>query len=299
MFNVKSILLLALLFPSICHAEVVAIIKAPTKVNVGDLVVLDSSDSKGDNQKWVVDPRAEGRYLELDSRIVFAIGTPGLYQFQLIVADITAAIDQTNHTVQVGEVGSNPDPPTPPIDPPKPPTPPNDTSVLEAVKSATLAVNDPITAQALRKALMDLPEKTPGAVQMKIAEVLLTRNKDSQNIDWLKLWREPVNAAIDKAQIPYEKAIEQIIQGLETSNSRSSSKLVVFVRPNCPPCDKWKNEVLPKILEYNWKVEFVENLNTTTPSFEIWHNDQCRKYTGFMSYNTFCVIVASMMKAEN
>lgn len=299
MFNVRSILLLALLFPSICHAEVVAIIKAPTKVNVGDLVVLDSSDSKGDNQKWVIDPRAEGRYLELDNRIVFAIGTPGLYQFQLIVADITAAIDQTKHTVQVGEVGSDPDPPKPPTPPIDPPKPPSDTSVLEAVKSATLAVNDPITAQALRKALMDLPEKTPGAVQMKIAEVLLTRSSSSQNIDWLNLWRKPVNEAIDKAQMPYDKAIEQIIEGLETSNSQSSSKIVVFVRPNCPSCDQWKNEVLPKVLEYNWKVEFVENLNTTTPSFEIYHNDQCRKYTSFMTYNTFCTIVASMKKVDN
>lgn len=298
MFNVRSILLLALSFPSICHAEVVAIIKAPTKVNVGDLVVLDSSDSKGDNQKWVIDPRAEGRYLELENRIVFAIGTPGVYSFQLIVADTTAAIDQTKHDVTVGF----PTTPVPPTNPgPVPPVtpPPSDSSVLDAVKAATKAVNDPQTAQALRKALMDLPEKTPGAVQMKIAEVLLTRSSSSQNIDWLNLWRKPVNEAIDKAQMPYDKAIEQIIAGLETSNSQSSSKIVVFVRPNCPSCDQWKNEVLPKVLEYNWKVEFVENLNTTTPSFEICHNDQCRKYTGFMSYNTFCVIVASMKKVDN
>lgn len=294
----KFLFAFLLLLPSISQAEVVAIIKAPTQVNVGDLVVLDSSDSIGDNQKWVIDSRAEGRYLELEKRIVFAIGTPGVYSFQLIVADTSAAIDQTKHNVTVGNPTTPPpvDPPTPP--PIKPPLPPTDTSVLDAVKAATTTVNDPQTAQALRQALLSLPEKTPGAVQMKIAEVLLTRSPASQKIDWLGLWRKPVNDAIDKAQMPYDKAIEQIIKGLETSNVQSSSKLTVYTRPNCPPCERWKTEVLPQIAEYNWNVEFVENLDVSTPSFEICHNGQCRKYTGFMTYNTFCVIVASMKKAN-
>ena len=290
--GMRIVLLLLSLVCSTSQAEVLAIIKAPTQVNVGDLVVLDSSDSLGDNQKWVIDSRAEGRYLELEKRIVFAIGTPGVYSFQLIVADTSAAIDQTKHDVTVG----TPTGPVPPTPPPTPPAPPTDTSVLDAVKAATRSVNDPQTAQALRQALISLPEKTPGAVQMKIAEVLLTRSPASQKIDWLSLWRKPVNDAIDKAQMPYDKAIEQIIKGLETSNLQSSSKLTVFTRPECPPCDRWKTEVLPQIAEYNWNIEWVEDLNTPTPSFEICHNGQSRKYVGFMTYNTFCVIVASMKK---
>jgi hypothetical protein len=296
--GMKILLLLAtLLLPSQGSAEVLAIIKAPTQVNIGDLVVLDSSDSKGDNQKWVIDPRAEGRYLELERRIVFAIGTPGAYEFQLIVADTSAAIDQTKHIVTVGTVGGPPpgpiDPPKPPVDPPAPPT---DNSVYDAVKAATTNINDPTTAQALRQALLSLPEKTPGAVQMKIAEVLLTRSAESQKKDWLNLWRKPVNDAIDKAQIPYEKAVEQIIKGLETSNVRSSSKLVVYTQPNCPPCEDWKRVELPKIEEYNWNVEWVEDPTKSTPSFKISHNGKLREYTGYMTYNTFCLLVASMKK---
>lgn len=290
--GMKIVLLLLSLVCSSCAAEVLAIIKAPTQVNIGDLVVLDSSDSLGDNQKWVIDPRAEGRYLELEKRIVFAIGTPGVYSFQLIVADTYAAIDQTKHDVTVGTPTD-----TPPVDPPTPPpAPPADTSVLDAVKAATKAVNDPQTASALRQALISLPEKTPGAVQIKIAEVLLTRSPTSQKVDWLGLWRKPVNDALDKAQMPYDKAIEQIIKGLETSNLQSNSKLTVFTRPDCPPCDKWKEEVLPQIAEYDWNIEWVEDLNTPTPSFEIYYNGKCRRYMEFMTYNTFCVIVASMKK---
>ena len=132
---------LLLLVPFQGFAEVVAIIKAPTQVNVGDLVVLDSSDSKGDNQKWVIDPRAEGRYLELEKRIVFAIGTPGVYQFQLIVADKEANIDQVKHDIQVGSITTPIPPPiNPPPTTPVPPSPPTDSSVLNAVK-----VNTPVS----------------------------------------------------------------------------------------------------------------------------------------------------------
>lgn len=289
-----------LLLPSQGIGEVVAVIKAPTRVNIGDLVVLDSSESRGDNQIWIVDPKAEGRYLELEKRIVFAIGTAGNYEFQLIVADTSANIDQVKHVVQVGEVTAppvTPAPPTPP-NPPTPPAPPSDTSVLDAVRAATKAINDPQTAQALRQALISLPEKTPGAVQDKIAEVLLTRSPESQKKDWLELWRKPVNAAIEKAQMPYEQAVEQIIKGLETSNLRSTSTLTVITRPNCPPCEKWKVEELPKILKYDWNVEFEEDLNKTTPSFKIKHNGQQREYTGYMTYTSFCTIVASMKKPD-
>jgi hypothetical protein len=290
--GLRLFLLLILLLPSQGNAEVVAIIKAPTQVNVGDLVVLDSSESKGDNQKWVVDTRAEGRYLELEKRIVFAIGTPGAYEFQLIVADKTAAIDQVKHIVTVGT-----SPPAPPVPPAPPgPVPPIGGSVLDAVRKATAAVNDPITAQALRQALISLPEKTPEAVQAKIAEVLLTRNPDSQKVDWLTLWRKPVNEAIEQANLPYDQVIEQIIKGLETTNVRSVSTLIVYIRPNCPPCDKWKKEELPKIAKYDWNVEWREDQTKTTPSFEIRHNGQVRLYSEYMSYNTFCTIVASMKK---
>lgn len=290
---------LLLLVPFQGFAEVVAIIKAPTQVNVGDLVVLDSSDSKGDNQKWVIDPRAEGRYLELEKRIVFAIGTPGVYQFQLIVADKEANIDQVKHDIQVGSITTPIPPPiNPPPTTPVPPSPPTDYSVLNAVKAATTAVGDPETAQRLRTALIALPDKTPGAVQMKIAEVLLTRGAESQKKDWLTLWRKPVNDAIDKARVPYEEAVNQIIKGLETSNIRSASTLIVYTQPNCPPCEQWKKEVLPQIEAYHWNIEFVEDISKTTPSFKICHHDQCREYTSYMSYRTFCTIVASMKKAE-
>jgi hypothetical protein len=273
------LLTLMLLLSSQGLAEVVAVIKAPTQVAPGDLVILDSSESKGDNQLWVVDPRAAGRYLELDKRIVFAIGTPGDYEFQLIVADKKAAIDQTKHTVRVGT--SLPQPPTqPPAPPTDPVPPPSNKIVLEATQAATNAVNDPTTAAALRQALISLPEKTPEAVQKAIGDVLEKRTGNSVKVNWTDLWRVPVNKAIEDSKLPYPQAIEQVIQGLQVS---TKSKITMYFREGCPDCDKWKEKDMPRLESANWDLALVEDLTQRVPYYDICINGSCVRHHGYLT----------------
>jgi hypothetical protein len=294
----KTLLTLLVLCQSTVLADVSAVIKAPDKANPGDLVILDSSASIGDNRLWVVDPRVEGRYLILDDRIVFAIGTPGTYTFQLIVADTTAAIAQVRHNVQIGALTSpiQPPPPTDPTNPPptEPAPPETNRTVFKAVRAATDYVNDPETAKELQQALSSLSEKTPATVQAAIGDVLLKRKDQSKN--WYDFWRVPVNAAIANSGLPYQEVVKQIIEGLDATTVQSSSYVILYVRDNCPPCEQWKSEVAPRLLALGWPIRIEKTTTLPSPSVEITTNGKTVTHQGFLSFDEFCVLVSKMRK---
>jgi len=296
------ILSILALLPTLLNAEVLAVIKAPEKANMGDLVILDSSESIGDNRLWVVDPKAEGRYLVIDERIVFAIGTPGVYTFQLIVADTNAAIAQVRHNVQIGTPPTSPNPPpTSPVPPtePNPPTQPNpppeaNRTIFKAVRAATNYMDDPATAEQMRQALLSLPEKTPASVQEAIGNVLLKRKDQDKN--WLTFWRVPVNSAIESAQLPYTEAVKQIIEGLDPNIVQSTSSIILYVRDNCPPCERWKEEVAPRLLALGWCINPQPTTTLPSPSVEIATDGKTVLHEGFLSYDDFCSLVLKMRK---
>lgn len=292
----KYLLAFLLLLPIPVFGEVKAVINAPEQVNIGDLVVLDSSASKGDNRLWIIDPKAEGRYLKIDQRVVFAIGTPGVYQFQLIVADKEANIDQVKHELTVGKPVPPPVVNPPPIDPP----PIGNNKVRDAVKAATASVNDPPTAQSMRQALISLPGKTPEAVKDEIAKVLLNRTPASQKKDWATLWRVPVDKAIAESQLPFDEVIKQIIEGLAVNSQNAIKplvKLTMFTSNNCPPCEEWVIKELPKVPVPEWEVVKLVDPTKQTPSFHICFNEQCRDFVGYTSFETLNAVLASMNKA--
>lgn len=291
----KYLIGILLLFQASAFAEVKAVINAPDQVNIGDLVVLDSSESKGDKKLWVIDPKAEGRYLKLEHQIVFAIGTPGVYEFQLIVADKEANIDQIKRKITVGQ--PTPVPPNPP-----PVTPPSgNTTVLDAVRAATAEVNDPPTAQAMRQALIALPNKTQETVRGEITKVLFNRKGDSVNKSWDKLWREPVDKAIIESKLPFPEVVRQLIEGLADSSATQVKplvKLTVFTADKCSGCDLWKSKELPKIPIPEWEIDWKTDSTKSAPSFHLCFGSQCREITGYASFETLNSVLASMNKAQ-
>ena len=283
------------------QAEVLAVINAPEQVNTGDLVILDSSQSVGANRLWVTDKSIEGRWVSIEDgqRVFFAIGTPGVYTFQLIVADTEASIAQVKHDVRVGSVPAPPPVPPaqpgPPTNPPTDPAPPVvDRAVFKAVRASTQYLNDPATAAAIREAILSLPEKVPSTVQTAIANVLL--NRKDQSKDWFNYWRVPVNRAIDSAQLDYAEVVKQIIEGLEATAMQTDSVIKLYVRANCPPCDQWKVQVLPIVLSYGWAIDEKETTTKSTPSFEITTNGKTATHEGYLSFDDFSSIVAKMRK---
>lgn len=289
---------LALAVAALAWGDVNAVINAPEQVNTGDLVILDSSQSVGVNRMWVTDKAIDGRWVSIEDgkRVFFAIGTPGVYTFQLIVADMEANIAQIKHDVRVGNaIPVPPTPGPPPVDPPVDPAPPIvDRAVFKAVRASTQYLNDPATAAAIREAILSLPEKVPATVQTAIAGVLL--NRKDQKKDWFNHWRVPVNKAIDSASLPYAEVVKQIIEGLEATAMQTDSIIKLYVRASCPPCDQWKMEVLPLVLSYGWAVDEKPTSTMSTPSFEITTNGKTATHEGYLSFEDFSAIVAKMRK---
>jgi len=309
----RFLLALLLLLPSLAIAQPLAIIDAPSTVNVGDLVIIDGGKSTGDNHLWVVDERAQGRFLEIpaDRRVVFAIGTPGKYSFQLIIADTSAGISQAIHYIQVGGVVQPPpvvDPkppieePKPPVEPPAPPA----TAITEVSRRGVIALNDAATAAALRDALTQVVQAPPttierqrSAVQDAIGNVLLARQGVSREKDWLNEWRIPVNAEIDKTvnDDNYIALIKQVIAGFdgvakspETPKPEPSS-IKMYTRDGCKYCDDWRRLELPRVKSQGWIVKEALDLTNAVPYYDICINGRCIRHQGYLSMAALKAIV--------
>jgi hypothetical protein len=220
-------------FCSVAFAQVEAIIVAPDKALPGELVVLNSSKSKGDNHKWITPEgisTAQAGCTAIDSQVFFATPRAGSYTFYLIVSDKTAAIDYAKHTVVIGDSAS------PKPDPELPPTQPGDFAKLTQISRAnSLALNDsktrasllaslkPVVAQL--KALCDSNQcPTLAAAQSRFVgtmeAVLLARPRGpSRDANWEEVWRVPNARFISDANITSVtkgiEAYDAIVKGLE------------------------------------------------------------------------------------
>jgi len=120
--------------------SVKATIKGPSTALAGTLVFLSHEDAVGENKVWIIPEELKSQSASCGTSIFFSIPSPGKYQFGLIVADKTAAIDYKFHTIEVvGSIpttppGTGPTPPNPPT-PPTPPAIPNFDSIRQVSKA--------------------------------------------------------------------------------------------------------------------------------------------------------------------
>jgi hypothetical protein len=220
-------------FCSVAFSQVEAIIVAPDKALPGELVVLNSSKSKGDNHKWITPEgisTAQAGCTAIDSQVFFATPRAGSYTFYLIVSDKTAAIDYAKHTVVIGDSAS------PKPDPDVPPSQPGDFAKLTQISRAnSLALNDPKTRASLAaslkpvvaqlKSLCDANQcPTLAAAQSRfigtMEAVLLARPRgESRDANWEEVWRLPNAKFISDSKITSVakgiEAYDAIVKGLE------------------------------------------------------------------------------------
>ncbi len=222
-------ILLWLLFSSLAVAQTSAKIVGPTEAPAGELVVLSSTGSVGDNLVWIKPDTLQTLSVGcsvIDTQIVFATVKPGRYEFVLIVADTKANIDYAKHVVTIK--GSTAPPVDPPKDPPKDPPPANkwDDLKLASAENAN-KVNDPTTRSRLKASIaaviLELEPNPPSLevakerVRKAIETTLLTRTGQSMLADWVP-WRKGNQAQIDKLGLvdfaDYLSAVKAIGAGL-------------------------------------------------------------------------------------
>lgn len=307
----RSLFLILTLIASTAFAQVDAVIQGPAEGIVGDLVVLNSGGSIGENKVWIVDPAASGRTIECSDTLAFAVGTPGRYEFTLVVADKNADIDYAQHVVTIRASGVVPPPVDPvdpkPTDPPPVVTPPDAKALTELSRTKAQAMADNATANALADALKQAVEASrakpladaKAGVTAAFEATMLARVGSSRDKDWLRGWRMPMNDEIDKRNPTttdqYLALVTAVEQGLRGNGSATEvSKVVMYSRPGCVYCDRWEKLVMPVLIDAGWIIEKALDPVGTVPHFDVCAYGQCARHDGFMDVNTFSRIVASL-----
>lgn len=193
----RTLALLLLLLPSFLFAAE-ARIEGPEAAKPGDLVVLSTADSKGDNFVWIVPQGIQTITCDGSKQIAFATATPGTLRFILVVADKEADISYAEHTVIIG-VPRDPGPgkPTPAPEQPEPERPagfestsrefaPDDTETKTAIIASVLGATKSIKAQCDSGVCPALPQAM-NIYQRSIQDALASRPRGDQN-DWTG-WR--------------------------------------------------------------------------------------------------------------
>jgi hypothetical protein len=221
----RQAILIWLVLTSLAIAQPKAVIDGPKSGATGDLIVLDGSQSVGDGHRWVMPTGLQTLGCGADAwpgQIAFASGKAGVYTFQLIVADKTAAIDYTMHTVTIGGATEPVEPG--PVDPTPTPVPElekleklsyesasrlADSATAKGLADSILAVDAQISAMCSRQQCPTL-QAAQAMMVAAIEQRLLERTGASRNVNWLDGWRKPMNEAISKMQgvdVPKYQAI--------------------------------------------------------------------------------------------
>lgn len=285
-----------------------AIVTGPEKSQAGNLVVLSSEGSTADATKWIVPESLHGRSIQFGKQLAFAVRESGEFVFHLVAVRSGEAVDiaVATHTVAItdgfGDVPTPPDPPDEP-DQPDPSDPPAGFGPLRDLSErGAKAVADAGTAAKLAAALRAVPQgplaEMQAAAAAAVETVLLGREGESRNRDWLGEWRRPVNQwladfGIETAE-QYAAAIEAIASGLDAAADGepvpepepAKHQVVMYSRDNCSWCQRWKREVQPRLEAAGWEVS-EQFSDGRVPEFLVIVGDRRERLTGYQGTESF------------
>lgn len=233
--NRLSSILIAFLLAGIAYGQPVAKIVGPATAPPGELVVLSSQGSSGDNLVWVKPDTiqtVQAGCTILDTQVFFSTTKLGKYEFMLIAADKEARVSYVKHTVEIKGGGGN----MPPVDPPPVDPSPPDTAkwakLIDVSKTGADKLNDAPTRvrmkASLAATLVAIQDKIEAGQSLTLYEakllvlnsiesVLLSRPRPSDKIDW-STWRKGNQAELDKLGLvdlaDYISAVKAISAGL-------------------------------------------------------------------------------------
>lgn len=227
--------LIWLVLSAVAYCQPVAKIVGPSVAPPGELVVLSSTGSVGDNLVWVRPDSlqtVQAGCTLLDTQVFFATTKVGKYEFLLLAADKEARIAYAKHVVEIKAGGSTPVDPKPEPEQPPTPNPAKWSKLVDVSKAGADAIKDEPTRAKLKAALaaviLIVDAKCKEGVCPTVAEakqmvlkaiesVLITRQGASALIDWT-MWRRGNQAELDRLGLTdlqdYVSAVKAIASGL-------------------------------------------------------------------------------------
>jgi len=224
------------LLAGISVGQPVAKIVGPATAPPGELVVLSSQGSTGDNLVWVRPDFLQTVQVGctvLETQVFFSTNKVGKYEFMLIAADKEARISFVKHVVEIKSAGGGtPGPVDPPPVDPTPPSPAKWVGLVELSKQSAERLNDPPTRARLKSSIaatiLSIQSKQesgqpPSLNEAKlmvlgaIETVLLGRTGTSASVDWT-VWRKNNQTELDRLGLvdltDYLGALKAISSGL-------------------------------------------------------------------------------------
>lgn len=84
-----------------------------------------------------------------------------------------------------------------------------------------------------------------------------------------------------------EKDLNKNLQADEKTTNTKNGTVTMYTSDGCVWCVKWEKEVMPKLMDANWKIEKVYVSSGSVPRFTVYANNKQYEHTGFMSVQKF------------
>lgn len=106
----------------------------------------------------------------------------------------------------------------------------------------------------------------------------------------------PVDQLIEQVAVVKESLTSELLNNSEQSDyipdatkiiehEKLRREIIIFTRPNCPPCDQWKRCEQAKFEADGWVVAYCSEHNfSLTPTFVIERNGRTTEHRGYLPF---------------
>lgn len=84
---------------------------------------------------------------------------------------------------------------------------------------------------------------------------------------------------------------DPVTRSVSTEPQKAYASVTMLSLPGCPPCEQWKRDVLPELLDKGWQFSEATLTSGRAPQFRVCIGDACYVHQGFMTGNDLARIV--------
>jgi len=110
---------------------------------------------------------------------------------------------------------------------------------------------------------------------------------ESHKIDFMT-----IQPSGNPGQLPNSSEFPNSSPSPSDRHEKAKREIIIFTRPNCPPCDRWKRCEQAKFEADGWTVAYCDDHNyTLTPTFIIDANNKQTEHRGYLPFERISEVV--------